>query len=102
LTHKGRFPYALIHLKRVLITDLQRALLDFQKEPGEDFSRLKGASARLDRSWVQRYSPRALRFSLRSFPGFSGEFPDLKAKALEKIRDRTILFVEHVSRHENE
>ncbi|MBN1106575.1 MAG: hypothetical protein JXL84_24445 [Deltaproteobacteria bacterium] len=82
--------------------DLQNALLDFQKDPGEGYARLMGASAVLDRSWVLRYSPRALRFSLRFFPGFSGESPVPKGKTLENFGDRTILFVTQVSGHENE
>lgn len=73
--------------------EVRSALQDFRKVPGEGLSRLKTTSRGLDRSWVHRYSPRILRFSVRYFPRFPEESLDRKGKALENVRDRVIIHV---------
>ena len=81
--------------------DLKNALLDFPKDPGEGFSRLKVASAGLDRSWVQQFYPKALRLSMTHFPRISKETPDPKDKTLANIQDRAIVLIEEIPDHEN-
>lgn len=80
---------------------LKDALRDFQRDPGQGLSGLQKASGGLDRAWVQRYSPRILRFSTRHFPRRPEGSPEPEGKTLASVLDRVIIHVEEAPGHED-